>query len=75
MELRRLIRTLTAQGRMSRWIVSLLPVGLFAAIFVINREYLSPLWETGGGIVAMVGATLMVVLGSYIIKRIVEIDA
>ena len=38
MELRRLIRTLTAQGRMSRWIVSLLPVGLFLAMFLAQPQ-------------------------------------
>jgi tight adherence protein B len=75
MELRRLVRTLTAQGRMSRWIVSLLPLGLFLAIFSLNREYLAPLWETTGGIVAMVIAATMVLLGSFVIKRIVEFDA
>jgi tight adherence protein B len=75
MELRRLIRTLTAQGRMSRWIVSLLPLGLFLAIFLLNREYLAPLWETTGGIVAMIVAGTMVLLGSFVIKRIVEFDA
>ena len=42
LELRRLISTLTAQGRMARWIVSLLPVGLFVAIYILNPDYLSP---------------------------------
>jgi tight adherence protein B len=74
MELLRLVRTLTAQGRMARWIVSLLPVGLFIAMYSINRDYLRPLWETTGGRVAMVFAALMVVAGSLIIKRIVEIE-
>jgi tight adherence protein B len=74
-ELRRLIRTLTAQGRMSRWIVSLLPVGLFLAIYLINPDYLSPLWDTTGGIFAIIAAGVMIVAGSLVIKRIVEIDA
>ena len=74
-ELRQLIRSLTAQGRLSRWIVSLLPVGLFFAMFSINKEYLSPLWETAGGTLAMIAAGIMIVIGSYAIKRIVEIDA
>jgi tight adherence protein B len=74
MELLRLVHTLTAQGRMARWIVSLLPVGLFIAMYSINREYLRPLWETTGGRFAMVLAALMVVTGSLIIKRIVEIE-
>jgi tight adherence protein B len=75
MELRRLIKTLTAQGRMSRWIVSVLPVFLFLAIFSLNRDYLRPLWDTPGGQVAMVMAIIMIVAGSYAIKKIVEIDA
>jgi tight adherence protein B len=74
MELLRLVRTLTAQGRMARWIVSLLPVGLFIAMYAINRDYLRPLWETTGGKLGMVLAALMVVAGSLIIKQIVEIE-
>jgi tight adherence protein B len=73
MELRRLIRTLTAQGRMARWIVSLLPVGLFIALYLLNRDYLSPLWETDLGKVAMGLAIAMIVAGSLVIKRIIEI--
>ncbi len=74
MELRRLVRTLTAQGRMARWIVSLLPVGLFIVMYGINRDYLRPLWETTGGKAGMILAAVMVVAGSLIIKKIVEIE-
>ena len=35
-ELRRLVRTLTAQGRLARWIVSFLPVGCCVAIAIIR---------------------------------------
>jgi tight adherence protein B len=73
MELRRLIRTLTAQGRMARWIVSLLPVFLFVALYLLNRDYLRPLWETDLGKVAMGLAIAMIVAGSLVIKRIIEI--
>jgi tight adherence protein B len=74
MDLKRLVRTLTAQGRMARWIVSLLPLFLFTALFLLNQHYLSPLWRTNGGIAAMCVAGLMVATGSLVIKRIVEID-
>lgn len=74
MDLRRLVRTLTAQGRLSRWIVSLLPIFLFIAIRLINPDYLRPLWTETVGKTAMVLAAVMIVLGSYIIKRIVEIE-
>jgi tight adherence protein B len=72
-ELRRLINTLTAQGRMSRWIVSLLPVGLFLLISVLNRHYFHPLWSHQAGRVLVVLAVLMGLTGSWVIKRIVEI--
>jgi tight adherence protein B len=72
MEIRRLIRTLTAQGRMARWIVSLLPVLLFCFIFLINRSYLRPLWTKTVGEVAVGFAIAFTLLGSYVIKRIIE---
>jgi tight adherence protein B len=72
-ELRRMIKTLTAQGRMSRWIVSALPVGLLLMISVINPDYTKPLFASTGGRLALVFAASMVVAGSLVIKRIVNI--
>lgn len=74
LELRRLIAALTAQGRMARWIVSLLPVLLFVAIFFLNKGYLKPLWTEPAGIVGLIAAAIMIVTGSLIIKRIVNIE-
>ena len=73
MELRRLVQTLTAQGRMARWIVSLLPAFLLLAIMVINPDYADPLWHRTVGQIALVLATLLVITGSLVIRRIVDI--
>ncbi len=72
-ELRRLARTLTAQGRMARWILTALPIGVFVMLLLINKEYLSPLWDTTYGILALIVSAIMVTIGSFIIKRIVDI--
>jgi tight adherence protein B len=72
-ELRRLVQTLTAQGRMSRWIVSALPVLLLVLITLINPEYMQPLYTHPFGRVLLVIAAVMVVAGSLVIKRIVNI--
>lgn len=72
-ELRRLVRTLTTQGRMSRWIVSLLPVFLLVLISILNPTYVSPLFSNSAGRVLLVLATIMVVAGSLVIKRIINI--
>jgi tight adherence protein B len=72
--LRRLVRTLTAQGRMSRWVLTCLPVGLLLLIALLNPGYLHPLLHTPfGKLVLLVGA-VMVTCGSLVIKRIVEIE-
>lgn len=71
--LRRLISTLTAQGRMSRWVVSLIPVALMMFLALTNPDYLEPLLKTTSGNVMLAVATLMVLGGSLVIKKIVDI--
>ena len=73
MELRRLVQTLTAQGRLSGWLLTSLPVVLALAISLLNPGYLSPLFDNGSGRFLLVMATLMVIAGSVVIRRIVNI--
>ena len=72
-ELRRTVQTLTAQGRLSRWVVSLLPPVLVLVISLINPGYMRVLYHGTGGRIALVFATLMVISGSLVIKRIINI--
>ncbi|HKD33394.1 MAG TPA: VWA domain-containing protein [Gaiellaceae bacterium] len=72
-DLRRLIQTLTAQGRMARWILTLLPIFLAAIIALLNPAYMQPLFGTTAGRVLVLLAVVMVVSGSLVIKRIVNI--
>jgi tight adherence protein B len=73
-DLRRLVNTLTAQGRMSRWIVTALPVVLALAISVLNPDYLKPLFNTGAGHLALIASVILLVAGSMAIKKIVTIE-
>ena len=72
-ELRRTVRTLTAQGRLSRWVVSLLPLFLLLVISLLNPHYIHPLVATLPGRIAIGFAAVMVVSGSLVIKRIINI--
>ena len=64
---------MTAQGRLSRWVVTFLPVGLLLAISGINPTYMRPLFtHTSGRIVLAIGV-IMIVSGSLVIKKIVDI--
>ncbi len=72
-EIRRIVQTLTAQGRMSRWVVSLLPVILLATISFLNPTYVEPLFKETFGRVLLAMAAVMLVTGSLVIKKIVDI--
>jgi tight adherence protein B len=72
-ELRRMVKTLTAQGRMSRWIVTALPIGLLVFITAVSPEYMRPLFEEPVGRVLLVVGGLMLLAGSLVIKKIVDI--
>ena len=72
-DLRRLIKTLTAQGRMARWILTLLPVFLAIVLTLLNPTYMHPLFATTIGQVFLAIAAVMVITGSLVIKRIVNI--
>lgn len=73
-ELRQLVRSLTAQGRLSRWLLTLLPPGLAGIIAVLDPGYLSPLFHKTGGQAILIVAGIMLVVGSLAIKKIVEIE-
>jgi tight adherence protein B len=72
-ELRRTVKTLTAQGRMSRWVLTALPLSLFAFISLVNPTYMQVLTQSTAGKVLLVLAGISVTAGSLVIKRIVNI--
>ncbi len=74
MELRRLVRVLTAQGRIARYILTAIPVVLLLFFFSVNRVWLEPLWTTGPGRFALGAWFVMLIGGWFAIKKIVEIE-
>lgn len=73
-DLRRELRSLTAQARLSRWIVTLLPVALVTFMAIVNPAYLSPLIHTTAGVVLLVLATCLVIAGSLVMKMLVNVE-
>ena len=71
--LRRLVRGLTAQGRLSRWIVTFLPVGLLLVVSLLNPAYMKPLFTHTSGRLMLTVGVIMIVSGSLVIKKIVDI--
>jgi tight adherence protein B len=75
------IRTLTAQGRMSGYVVGFLPIGLLAIISAIAPQFVGPMFEKppeafglplGVCLLAMGG--IMMLIGFLFIRRIVNIE-
>ena len=58
---------------MSRWVVTFLPVGLLLAITAINPTYMKPLFTHTSGKVVLAIGTAMIISGSLLIKKIVDI--
>jgi tight adherence protein B len=73
-ELNRELRTLTAQARGSRWIVTSIPPALLLVIDLLNPVYLSPLFHTETGNILLVVAVGLIMTGSFVLGRIVRIE-
>jgi tight adherence protein B len=67
------IKTLTAMGRASGWIISLLPVALGIFIMLINPTYMSAMFAWPW-ICMPICAAIMVGIGAWLIMKIVTIE-
>jgi len=72
-EIRREVKVLTAEGRLSAWVLGALPVFLFFAVKTMSPGYLDPMLRTPG-LFALIGAAVSVGIGMGMIMRMVKID-
>ena len=72
--LRREIRALTAEGRISAIVLGILPVGLGAFLWFANNDYISVLTKDGLGQTMLIGSLLMAGVGFYWMKKTIEIE-
>jgi len=67
------IRTHTAQGRLTGWILSLLPVAMFFLLSLANRGYTRVLIEDPIGRILIYTGVGLIVLGGLVIRKIVNV--
>ncbi|MGD0628880.1 MAG: type II secretion system F family protein [Terracidiphilus sp.] len=72
--LRREVQTRTAQGRMTGYVLTLLPIILGIALYCVNPTMMSLLWTRDIGIKLLWAASIMIILGGLIIRKIVNMD-
>jgi len=68
------VLTHTAQGRLTGWILTILPVVLGMVLYMVNPDLMSNLWKKELGIKLMYAAGIMIVIGGLIIRKIVNLD-
>jgi tight adherence protein B len=72
--LRRDVATLTAEGKMSAGILGFMPLGLGAAMYVMNPEYMSVIFTTGMGKGLLIGAVVSMGIGLLWMKKCITIQ-
>ena len=72
--LKRQVRIHTAQGRLTGWILSFLPLVLGVALYLVNPDNMSLLWKREIGVKLLYTAASMTVIGALIIRKIVRME-
>jgi Flp pilus assembly protein TadB len=72
--IRRQVRALSAEGRLSGYIVVGLPAGVGAWFFYSSPAYMRPLYTTPAGVLMLGGAVAGVVLGALWMRKIINVE-
>jgi len=67
------VKALTAEGRLSGVVLIALPIGLFFMMMYMKPDYIELLWKEPMGIKMSVAAIVLMLIGSFAIKKIVDI--
>jgi tight adherence protein B len=67
------VRIYTAQGRLTGWILCLLPIFMFFALTAINPNYTAPLLTEPTGQHLLIAGSVLMLLGILVIRKIIQI--
>jgi tight adherence protein B len=67
------VRVLSAEGRMSAWILGLLPFGIGFVLLLVSPEYVSLLWTEPVGLKLLGAAAAMLVMGVLWMRKVIHI--
>jgi tight adherence protein B len=71
-EVRREVQTLSAEGRMSGYVLFAIPLFLVVALEMKDPSYLDPMLH-GAGLIVLIGTAGLMALGFWIVRRMVNI--
>jgi tight adherence protein B len=72
-EVRREVAVLTAEGRISAWVLTAMAPFMLFAINFVSPDYMKPMFH-GIGLIVLLGTAGMVTMGSFIIFRMTKIE-
>jgi Flp pilus assembly protein TadB len=72
-EIRRQVKGLAAEGKLSAWILILLPVGVFTFLNLTQHNYLTGFFGSIWGILALVVAVILLIVGSVWMMVVVKV--
>jgi tight adherence protein B len=67
------VKVLSAEGRLSAWILAIMPFGLAGLLNLMNPEFMSKLWTDPIGITMIKYLLVMMAMGILVLRRIVRI--
>jgi tight adherence protein B len=67
------VRVLSAEGRMSAWILGLLPFAVGAMLLLVNPKYIKVLWTDPLGVKMLWMALAMIIIGVIWLKKVIRI--
>ena len=70
---KRQVRVLTAHGRITGWILAAMPPGLAAVMMVVSPQHMKMLINDPLGVQMIVGALVLQIIGTLIIRKLVDI--
>lgn len=72
--LRRQVQSLSAEGRLSAYILIALPIGMLFYMVSFRRSYVMPLFTEAMGIMLLFVAVVLLALGWFMMSRIVKVE-
>ena len=72
--LRRQVKTLSAEGKMSAYILCALPPGLVLYMLAVNPTYVHPMFTTPLGWAMLAAAVVLMGIGAFWMSRVVKVD-
>lgn len=72
--LRGQVAALSAEGRLSAWILIAMPISIFFYMAAVANDYVSLLWTTTIGLLMLIGTLVLMIIGVFWMRKTVQIE-